>query len=98
MNVSKDRYRIQDWHVIDAESNPSREIYIREILDWRCSEFDSSKFSAQQRLEIIDALGLGRLAVVLSDCYRKNNKPWPDCDAGKDAHDTVLFLRKAAAG
>lgn len=93
MPSTKSRYYLQDVHVIDTESKPPKRIYIREILDFGSAEFTGSKLSAQEKLEIIDELGLDSLTQALDRCY-KNKGGGPDYNAARDAKFTWLFLRK----
>ena len=89
MNESP-RYEITDWHVIDNQAEDHAEgFYIREILDWACTEYKSSRLSNQQRYDMISELGLDVLTRVLIDCFTTNNKPY---DAEKEAAITYLLL------
>lgn len=91
--LTKPRYHVQDVHIIDMESKPPKRIHIREILDLGSAEFTGSKLSAQEKLEIIDELGLDSLTQALDRCY-KNKGGGPDYNAARDAKFTSLFLRK----
>lgn len=91
--LTKARYHLQDVHIIDKESKPPKRIYIREILDFGSAEFTRSQLSAQEKLEIIDELGLDSLTQALDRCY-KNKGGDPDYNAARDAKFTPLFLRK----
>jgi len=91
----KPRYHIEDVHIIDTESKPSKQIYIREILDFGSSEFTRSQLSKQEKLEVIDELGLDSLTQALDRCYKKKGGG-PDYNAARDAKFTSLFLRKMA--
>jgi len=93
MSSTKSRYHLQDVHIIDTESKPPKRIHIREILDLGSAEFTGSKLSAQEKLEIIDELGLDSLTQALDRCY-KNKGGGPDYNAARDAKFTSLFLRK----
>jgi hypothetical protein len=93
MPPTQPRYHLQDVHIIDTKSKPPKRIYIREILDLGSAEFTSSKLSAQEKLEIIDELGLDSLTQTLDRCY-KNKGGDPDYNAARDAKFTSLFLRK----
>ena len=91
--VTKSRYHLQDVHIIDTKSKPPKRIYIREILNSGSAEFTRSKLSAQEKLEIIDELGLDSLTQALDQSY-KNKGGGPDYNAARDAKFTSLFLRK----
>lgn len=85
------RYSIRGWMIVDAESDPVPEIYIRELLDMPSAEFRRSWLDEQQRMEIIHALGLETLIKVLDDCYRQGGKNY---NAAQEAELTVLMLNK----
>jgi hypothetical protein len=65
------RYEIDDLMILDAENNPVQKIYIRELLDSSCSEYQRSKLGRQQKIDIINALGLEVLIKVLAECFRR---------------------------
>lgn len=85
------RYSIEGWKIIDAERDPVAEIYIRELLDMASAEYQRSRLSERDRMNVIDALGLDVLVPVLDDCFRKNRKPY---DAAQEAELTLLVLNK----
>ncbi len=93
MPPCKARYHIDDVHIIDKESEPLKRIHIREIMDLGSHEFSSSQLSAQQKLEIIAALGLDSLTQALDRCY-KSKGGGPDYNAARDAKFTSLLLHK----
>lgn len=74
--VIESRYKIQDCHIIDTqkEINAGKPIYIRDILDSGSHEFNSSKISAKDRLDIVGQLGLETLITVLEECFKNGNK------------------------
>ncbi len=65
------RFSIDDLMVLDAESDPVPKVYIRELLDYPSSEFQRSKLSSQQKMAIINALGLDNLTKMLVECFRR---------------------------
>ena len=91
MNIAP-RYEIEDWHILDGQSgNKSKKFYIREILDWGCSECQHSSLSIRQRYEIISEFGLDTLTAVLKDCFARFNKPY---DAEQVAAITYIIYCK----
>ncbi len=90
--MKNQRFYIRDWKIIDSESNPVSEIYIRELLDASSAEFQRSKLSARQKMDVIQELGLDRLTKVLDDCFRQNSKGY---DASSEAELAVAMLGKA---
>lgn len=89
--MTNNRFSIEDFMVIDANSDPVEKVYIREILDYPSSEFRSSKLSAQNKIEIINALGLETLTMVLEKCFQQNGKAY---NAEKEAQFTWMMLSK----
>jgi len=84
------RFIVKDWQIIDQQAEgASKEYYIREVLDWGCSEYKCSELTAQQRYDIISELGLPALTNVLMDCFSELNKPY---DAAQEAAVTYLLL------
>lgn len=89
--MSNQRYSIDGWKIIDDESDPVPEIYIRELLDMPSDEYRKSCLDERQRMDIIQALGLEVLIKLLDDCFRQSGKPY---DAAQEAEFTVLMLNK----
>ena len=87
------RYKVTDFNVIDTqkEVNNGREVYIREILDSACAEYQRSILSEQERLDIITQLGLDNLTALLAECFRVNNKKY---NARQVAYFTAFLLTK----
>lgn len=69
--MTNKRFSIDDLMVFDAESDPVPKVYIRELLDYPSSEFQRSKLSALQKMEIINTLGLENLTKILDECFRR---------------------------
>ncbi|ABA57871.1 hypothetical protein Noc_1377 [Nitrosococcus oceani ATCC 19707] len=91
------RYYVQDLHIIDSESTPPRQVYIREILDSTSAEFRMCKLSAEERLNIIAELGLDHLTRILHECYKsKGVESMPSYNAEQDSGFAFLNLRKTA--
>jgi hypothetical protein len=88
--MSKNRYTIQDFKILDAEANPIPEIYIRELLDSFCAEFQFSKLNSRQKIDVIEALGIEELTVVLHECYQYTGKTY---NAEQEAEFTLMILR-----
>ncbi len=63
--MTDNRYYIDDITIIDKNEDPVKSIYINEILDSSSAEFQFSKLSAEQKVNIIDDLGLESLIDVL---------------------------------
>jgi len=82
-------YGIDDFYIVDQQT--SQRYYIREILDACCTEYETSKLSAAQKLEIIDAIGLNRLTQVLATCFQHDNKSY---DAQTEAAWAYRLLKK----
>lgn len=89
--MNNQRYSIDGWKVVDAESDPVPEIYIRELLDMPSDEYRNSKLSVYQKLEVIGFLGLDKLIGVLDDLYRLTGKGY---DAKQEALYAVQRLRE----
>jgi hypothetical protein len=68
--MTNSRYSINDLMVQDSASDPIRSHYIRELLDYSSSEFQHSGLSRQEKLDIINSLGLEILTEVLAECFR----------------------------
>ncbi|MEQ1603063.1 MAG: DUF262 domain-containing protein [Methylococcaceae bacterium] len=81
--MNENRYSINDLKVLDKNENPIKEIYIREILDSSSAEFKFSKLSAQQKIDIIDAVGLDILTDVLREYFKSKGE---NCIASVEAH------------
>ena len=77
--------------ILDAENNPVSKIYIRELLDMPSAEFNRSRLSSLQKMEVIQALGLEKLTTVLDDCFRKNSKGY---DAALEAECAMMMLEQ----
>ena len=88
--MSKNRYTIHDFKILDAEANPIPEIYIRELLDSSCAEFHFSKLNSRQKIDVIEALGIEELTVVLHECYQYTGKTY---NAEQEAEFTWMTLR-----
>lgn len=69
--MTKKRFSIDDLIILDAENNPVQKIYIRELLDSSSSEYQRTKLNRQQKIDIINALGLEILTKVLAECFRR---------------------------
>ena len=84
------RYKVTDFHIIDTEKvvNNGREIYIRAILDSACSEYNSLKLPNEERLDIVDQLGLDNLIALLAECFRVNHNNY---NAWIEAYLTMFF-------
>lgn len=86
------RYKIiPKYEIVDTlkEVNGGRNIYIREILDSSCAEYNSSRLSREQRVDIIKELGLDNLTKMLANCFKENHKEY---NATKEAAQTYWFL------
>lgn len=70
-DLTNKRFSIDDLMILDAESDPVPKVYIRELLDYPSSEFQRSKLSARQKMEIINTLGLENLTKILDACFRR---------------------------
>lgn len=68
------RYAIEDFYILDLTTQPVSRYYIRELLDYGCYEFESSKLNPEQKLKIINTLGLDVLTEVLAEYYRYTGK------------------------
>jgi len=68
----KCRYETNELYVTDTNKviNDGRPIYIREILDSSSTEFQNSKVSKEDRLNIIGSLGLKVLKPMLDECFK----------------------------
>ena len=85
------RYKVTDFHIIDTEKvvNAGREIYIRAILDSGSSEYKFLKLTIEERLDIIEKLGLDNLIKLLAECFKVNHHNY---DAWHEAYWTLFFL------
>jgi|GEM_PF-6664272 len=89
---NKCRYEIvEKYKIIDTlkEVNEGRPIYIREILDSGCAEYNFSSLSREQRVDIIEQLGLDNLTKMLAKCFKENHKEY---DATNEAAKTYFYL------
>lgn len=87
--MTNNRYLINDLMIVDEEANPVKSIYIREILDYASYEFKQSKLSKQQKIDIIDALGLDTLTNVLHECFKNKGSSY---NATNEAQFTYAIL------
>ena len=85
------KYKIKDYMIVNQESKPSKEHYIREILDFPSAEFELSELSKQQKLEIIEYFGLDTLTDLLDAAFQKAVKPY---DAKIEAQKAYEYLTK----
>lgn len=73
-HASKDtmtaRFQLDDLMVIDTQTTPPQKIYIRELLDATSHEFQSSRLSAEEKITIIEAVGLEPLIGMLDSCFQ----------------------------
>lgn len=70
------RFYLDDLMILDAECNPASKIYIRELLDFSSSEYQKSKLSKSQKIDIINALGIDALTEVLAECFRRKGESY----------------------
>lgn len=84
LSTTDERYTIDDLMIIDAAADPVPRVYIRELLDSGCREYQRSRLNAQQKLEVINALGLEALTRVLEKCFLNKGPTY-------DAKDAALF-------
>ena len=89
---NKNRFSIDDWHIVDSECTPSKKYYIREILDTVSHEHTSSKLNNQQRRDMITELGFDTLTAVLDDCFRGTRKNPDEYNATKCARLEMFLL------
>lgn len=87
--MTSQRYSIDDLMILDAECNPAQKIYIRDLLDFSSSEYQKSKLSKSQKIDIINALGLEVLTGVLTECFRRKGA---DYNAEHEARFTWAML------
>lgn len=78
--------------IVDQESKPSKEYYIREILDFSSADFELSELSKQQKLEIIEYFGFDTLTDLLHEAFKKAEKPY---DAKIEAQKAYEYLTKS---
>lgn len=78
--------------VVDSQSDPVPEIYIRELLDLPSNEFKTSKISPKQKMEVIQELGLEALTSVLKECFLQAGKNY---DAAQEAELAMNVLTRA---
>lgn len=71
--MKNNRFSIDGVMICDADSDPIPSVYIRELLDSECNEYENSKLNNQQKLHIINELGLETLTHVLAECYRSKS-------------------------
>lgn len=79
------RFSIYGLMICDADSDPIPSVHIRELLDSECSEYKNSKLNNQQKLHIINELGLKTLTQVLTECYRNKGANYNAEDEAKFA-------------
>lgn len=89
--MTNKRFSIDDLMILDAECNPVQKVYIRELLDSSSSEYQRSKLSRQQKIDIINALGLEALTKVLAECFRRKG-------ASYNAEDEARFAWQMLSG
>jgi hypothetical protein len=87
--MTENRYSINDFTILDKKENPVKSIYIREILDSSSAEFKFSKLSAQQKIDIIDTVGLETLTDVLREYFKSKGA---SCIASIEAHSAYEEL------
>lgn len=87
------RYIVEDFKIIDTkkEVNNGCGVYIREILDSGCYEYNKSKLTNKEKLDIIEQLGLDNLIALLDECFTLNNKGY---NAKNEAHLTLKTIMK----
>lgn len=83
-------YVIEDCSVLAFLNsyNPNK-FYIREILDWGSTEFQSSPLTFEKRFEIISKFGISKLTHVLGVAYKNGNKKY---DPNKVAKITFMII------
>ena len=86
------RYQIEGRHIVDTKNEimNGKPIYIRQLLDSECGEYQSCKITDKERLDIIGALGLKTLIPVLDECFKSGNKGY---NTENVVTFTVYFLR-----
>ncbi len=89
--MTNTRFTIQDFIIIDAESDPIPKIHIRELLDYPSYEFQSSKLSERQKLDVIETIGLEILTNVLHEYFQYKRATY---NAVHEAQFTWLMMRK----
>ncbi len=65
------RFQLDDLMVIDTQTTPPHRIYIRELLDATSHEFQSSRLSAEQKIAIIETVGMDTLTGMLDICFQR---------------------------
>lgn len=70
--MTNKRFTINDFMITDAENDPIPQIYIRELLDCPSYEFQNSKLSEKQKINVIETVGLEVLTYVLHECYQNS--------------------------
>lgn len=74
VNMSKETqkvsYQVDDFHVVDFESDPPKKWYIREILDVTSSEFQHSELTNEKRIDIVTKLGVECMESLLAECFQ----------------------------
>lgn len=91
MNPKNNRYKIDRFHIVDMDNPQAKSIYIRELLDVGSHEYQTSKLTPSEKLNIITELGKKQLTKVLSSCYKSNNKPY---NASDDVELALILLTK----
>lgn len=91
--VDMSEYHIDGFNIVNT-NKPSESFYIREILDSESAEFNRSKLNNQQKLGIINKLGLEPLTVVLAALYRTSHS---EHNASTVAKRTYSLLSKSVA-
>ena len=89
--MTNKRFTINDFIIVDAENDPIPQIYIRELLDLPSYEFQNSKLSEKQKLNVIETVGLEVLTNVLHECYQNSGATY---NAANEAQFAWLAMRK----
>ncbi|MDD2776815.1 MAG: hypothetical protein PHU06_12745 [Gallionella sp.] len=91
MSNQRKRYHIDGFHIIDTENPQAKPIYIRDFLDIGSHEYQKSKLTASEKLNIITELGKKHLTKVWAGHSTNTDKP---DKARKDVIFATIFLRK----
>ncbi|MDH2918559.1 MAG: hypothetical protein PXX73_05130 [Sideroxydans sp.] len=83
------RFSIDDLMIVDTECNPVHRMYIRELLDSASSEYQRSKLNRQQKVDIINELGIDTLTEVLAECFLRKGASY---NAAQEARFTWAIL------